>query len=78
MAGLRGRAERSSPEAAQRRAEGAGLEAESAHRAIILFAAMRALLDAVLNERVLVLESQFATVSSSGVSVRERLERRLL
>ena len=35
MADLLGRAERSSPEAAQRRAAGAGLDGESAHRAII-------------------------------------------
>jgi hypothetical protein len=38
---LLGRAERSSPKAAQRRAAGAGLDGERAHRAIIRAAAMR-------------------------------------
>jgi hypothetical protein len=42
MADLLGRAERSSPIAARRRAVGAGLDGESAHRAIMLVAAMRA------------------------------------
>jgi predicted DNA-binding protein with PD1-like motif len=37
---LRGRAERSSPKAAQRRAEGAGLDGESAYRATIRVSAM--------------------------------------
>jgi hypothetical protein len=41
MADVLDRAERSSPEAAQRRAVGAGLYGESAHRAIMLVA-MRA------------------------------------
>jgi hypothetical protein len=37
---LLGRAEQSSPNAAQRRAEGAGLDGEGADRAIIRIAAM--------------------------------------
>jgi hypothetical protein len=41
-ADLLGRAERSSPEALQGRAVGAGLDGECAHRAIIDRAAMRA------------------------------------
>ena len=48
MTDLLGRAERSSPEAAKRRAAGAGVDGESAHRAIIDLAAMRAVVWALL------------------------------
>jgi len=43
-ADLLGRAERSSPEAAERRAAGAGLDGEERAPAIMIIAAMRALL----------------------------------
>src|SRR5271169_3474789 len=52
MADLLGRAERSSPVAAQRRAVGAGLEGESAHRAIMLVAAMRAVVGLCLERAI--------------------------
>jgi hypothetical protein len=48
MGDLLGHAEPSSPVAAQRRAVGAGLDGESAHRAIILFAALRAVVGVCL------------------------------
>ena len=74
MADLLGRAERSSPEAAQRRAAGAGLDGESAHRAIILVAAMPVLVRRSVERG----NGQFAGVSSNDGSCREGLERRLL
>ena len=64
MADVLDRAERSSPEAAQRRAVGAGLYGESAHRAIMLGAAMRAVVDRL--ERM---------TSCFGLSVFRRLVR---
>ena len=78
MADLLGRAERSSPEAAQRRAAGAGLDGERAHRAIIVVPRCARLLGAALSERRRTLERQFAGISSSDASGRDRLERRLL
>ena len=74
LADLLGRASGQAPGLAQRRAAGAGLDGESAHRAIISDAAMRVLYYA----DELAFWASGGRRSSSGVSGRERLERRLL